>query len=85
MLLQDALEARGVDRAIPDSVGIDREPRTAGAPYWTDCAILAAAGIPSFLYGPSGDGAHAAIEWVDLESLETCVRVYLETIRDFCA
>jgi acetylornithine deacetylase len=61
------------------------EPRIAGAPYWTDCAILAEAGIPSFLYGPSGDGAHAAIEWVDLESLEVCVKVYLETIRDFCA
>jgi acetylornithine deacetylase len=61
------------------------EPRIVGAPYWTDCAILAEAGIPSFLYGPSGEGAHAAIEWVDLPSVETCVRVYLETIRDFCA
>jgi acetylornithine deacetylase len=61
------------------------EPRIAGAPYWTDCAILVEAGIPSFLYGPSGDGAHAAIEWVDLTSLETCVRVYLETIKAFCA
>jgi acetylornithine deacetylase len=61
------------------------EPWIAGAPYWTDCAILADAGISSLLYGPSGDGAHAAIEWVDLESLETCVQVYLETIRDFCA
>ena len=61
------------------------EPRIAGAPYWTDCAILAQAGIPSFLYGPSGDGAHAGIEWVDLASLETCVKVYIETIRDFCA
>jgi acetylornithine deacetylase len=61
------------------------EPKLVGAPYWTDCAILAEAGIPSFLYGPSGEGAHAAIEWVDLESLETCVRVYLETIKDFCA
>jgi acetylornithine deacetylase len=60
------------------------EPWIAGAPYWTDCAILANAGIPSFLYGPSGDGAHAAIEWVDLESLEACVRVYLETIKEFC-
>ena len=60
-------------------------PRIVGAPYWTDCAILAEAGIPSLLYGPSGEGAHAAIEWVDLASLETCVRVYLETIRDFCA
>jgi acetylornithine deacetylase len=60
------------------------EPRISGAPYWTDCAILADAGIPSLLYGPSGDGAHAAIEWVDLESLETCVKVYLETIKGFC-
>jgi acetylornithine deacetylase len=61
------------------------EPRIVGAPYWTDCAILSEAGIPSLLYGPSGEGAHAAIEWVDLGSVETCVRVYLETIRDFCA
>jgi acetylornithine deacetylase len=70
-------------RHAQDVTGL--EPRIAGAPYWTDCAILADAGIPSFLYGPSGDGAHAAIEWVDLKSLETCVKVYLETIREFCA
>jgi acetylornithine deacetylase len=60
------------------------EPRLSGAPFWTDCAILAEVGIPSLLYGPSGDGAHAAVEWVDLASVETCVRVYLETIREFC-
>jgi acetylornithine deacetylase len=61
------------------------EPRIAGSSGWTDCAILASAGIPSLLYGPRGEGAHAATEWVDLESVEVCSRVYLETIKEFCA
>ena len=74
--------AQSLRRHAQDVTGL--EPQIVGAPYWTDCAILAEAGIPSFLYGPSGEGAHAAIEWVDLASVETCVRVYLETIRDFC-
>ena len=74
--------AQSLRRHARDVTGL--EPQIVGAPYWTDCAILAEAGIPSFLYGPSGEGAHAAIEWVDLASVETCVRVYLETIRDFC-
>jgi acetylornithine deacetylase len=42
----------------------------AGALFWTDAALIAAAGIPTVLYGPVGEGAHAAVEWVDLASLE---------------
>src|SRR5690606_25152766 len=38
-----------------------------GVPFWTDAAVLAAAGIPSVLFGPAGSGAHAVEEWVDLE------------------
>ena len=34
--------------------------------YWADSAFIAAAGIPTVLYGPDGDGAHADIEWVSL-------------------
>jgi acetylornithine deacetylase len=29
----------------------------AGVPFWTDAALLSAAGIPSLLFGPSGAGA----------------------------
>ena len=60
-------------------------PKIAGAAYWTDCAILSSVGIPSLLFGPSGEGAHAAVEWVDLASVEQCVSIYLETIKAFCA
>ena len=41
----------------------------AGAPYWTDAAFIAAAGIPTVLYGPGGEGAHADEEWVSLSDM----------------
>lgn len=59
-------------------------PEITGVPYWTDAATLWQAGIPSVLYGPSGEGAHAVVEWVDLQSVETCAQVYLEAARQFC-
>ncbi len=56
----------------------------AGVPFWTDAALLSAAGIPALLFGPSGSGAHAAEEWVDLASVQTCADVYLQAALDFC-
>lgn len=52
-----------------------------GVPFWTDGALFAAAGIPTVIYGPRGDGAHAAEEWVAIESLVRCAEVYAETAR----
>jgi acetylornithine deacetylase len=49
--------------------------RCEGLSYWTDAAILAAAGIPTVLFGPTGDGLHGPREWVDVESVVTCTRV----------
>lgn len=56
-----------------------------GEPFWTDCALLAEAGIPAVLFGVSGGGAHAATEWVDLDSLETVTTVLERAIEEFCA
>jgi acetylornithine deacetylase len=56
----------------------------AGVQFWTDAAVLSAAGIPSVLCGPSGSGAHAVEEWVDLASVKTCAGIYLATAIDFC-
>jgi acetylornithine deacetylase len=64
---------------------LGRPVELAGAAYWTDAATLWAAGIPSLLFGPVGAGAHAMEEWVDLESVQTCYRVYAEVISTFCA
>jgi acetylornithine deacetylase len=49
-----------------------------------DSALLSAAGIPTIIFGPGGDGAHAVVEWVDLEQVRQCSDVLLATIQDFC-
>ncbi len=59
-------------------------PQTIGAPFWMDTAILAAAGIPCLAFGPSGAGAHAVTEWVDLNSVAWCAEILLETATKFC-
>ena len=58
--------------------------QTAGVQFWTDAAVLSAAGIPSVLFGPSGAGAHAIEEWVDLSSVKACAEIYLATAVNFC-
>jgi acetylornithine deacetylase len=52
-----------------------------GIAFWTDAALLAGAGIPTVLYGPAGEGAHADEEWIDLASLERCCDTYLAVAR----
>ena len=60
-------------------------PKIRGEPFWTDCAILKEAGIPSLLFGADGAGAHAATEWASLESVETLARILERTAVEFCA
>lgn len=60
-------------------------PRIYGDKPWMDTAILSAAGIPCVIFGPSGAGAHAIEEWVDLESVAQCVDVLTATLAEFCA
>ena len=50
---------------------------TGGASYWTDAAFIAAAGIPTVLFGPGGDGAHADVEWVSLSDTEAVTRTLI--------
>ncbi|MBN2118828.1 MAG: ArgE/DapE family deacylase [Anaerolineales bacterium] len=63
---------------------LKRPLQISGVPFWTDAAILSAAGIPSVLFGPAGSGAHAVEEWVDLASVKTCAEIYLATAMSFC-
>ena len=59
-------------------------PVVVGVAYWMDMALLNAAGIPCVAFGPSGEGAHADVEWVDVASVERCVSVYLKTAELLC-
>ena len=56
-----------------------------GATFWTDAALLAEAGIPCVVFGPSGAGLHSAEEWVDLQSCCDVAQVLAQTTLDFCS
>jgi acetylornithine deacetylase len=60
------------------------QPVVSGAGFWMDSALTGAAGIPTVVYGPSGDGAHAEVEWVNLATVEQCMEIYLAVIKAFC-
>ncbi|HET9950182.1 MAG TPA: M20/M25/M40 family metallo-hydrolase [Candidatus Eisenbacteria bacterium] len=60
-------------------------PKERGVWYWMDAAIFAAAGIDAVDYGPIGSGAHEAVEWVDVTSVEKCAEVLVESARRYFA
>jgi acetylornithine deacetylase/succinyl-diaminopimelate desuccinylase-like protein len=57
----------------------------AGASYWADSAFIAAAGIPTVLFGPAGEGAHAAEEWVSISSTDAVARTLVGVAARVCA
>jgi acetylornithine deacetylase len=60
-------------------------PEIVGAAFWADSALLHGAGIPTVLFGPRGEGAHAVVEWVEIASLERCLEVYVAVAAELCA
>ncbi len=60
-------------------------PELVGAPFWTDAALFAAAGIPAVVFGPGGDGAHADSEWVRMADVEHTATILARTAAAFCA
>ena len=88
-LVRDPFEV-SLDEPIVDLVRraasgiVESERPVRGEPGWADSGLLSSAGIPTVIFGPDGEGAHAASEWVDLDSVDQCRRVYLAAAREFC-
>ncbi len=74
---------RGVRDAATAVLG--RTPPLVGHGAWMDAAILSAAGIPTVVLGPAGDGHHGVEEWVDLASVQATVDVLDAAIATLCA
>jgi acetylornithine deacetylase len=58
-------------------------PRRVGMTFWTDAAILGAAGIPTVLFGPGGAGLHSPEEYVVLDDVQRCRAALVELARRF--
>ncbi|HZU66537.1 MAG TPA: ArgE/DapE family deacylase [Ktedonobacteraceae bacterium] len=63
---------------------LGEEPEIIGQFAWMDSAILSTAGIPTVIFGPGGEGAHAVIEWSDLEQVAKCAQILTAVAKEFC-
>jgi acetylornithine deacetylase len=61
-----------------------RDPVFSGMSGWLDSALLSAAGIPTVVLGPRGEGLHGVDEWVDLASVRACHDIISGTVDEFC-
>jgi acetylornithine deacetylase len=78
----DSAIAGAVRDAVASVAGTP--PEAAGVAFWMDAAIFADAGSATVNYGPTGTGAHAAVEWVELDSVVRCARVLTDAAARFC-
>jgi acetylornithine deacetylase len=77
----ESMVARAARAGIRRVTGADA--KEAGVGYWMDAAVFAEAGIPAVDFGPTGLGAHEAVEWVSLDSVVECAHVLVETAKAF--
>jgi len=61
-----------------------REPRLYGETPWFDSALIAGAGIPCVIFGPGGSGAHADIEYSELNDVKACAQTLVRAAAAFC-
>jgi len=68
--------------AIHDVTG--EKPLFVGGSGWLDTQLIWEGGTPAVAFGPTGGGAHAATEYVELESVVDAAKVIESTILRFC-
>ncbi len=66
------------------AAGVGPPAKQVGMSFWTDAAILGAAGIPSVLCGPGGAGLHSTEENVRLRDVDICRDTLVALARSFC-
>jgi acetylornithine deacetylase len=61
-----------------------RKPKFIGSGSWMDTAIITKHGVPVVSFGPIGEGAHAAVENVDLDSVFDLTTILERTALNYC-
>lgn len=61
-----------------------RQTTRGGLTFWTDAAILGAAGIPTLIFGPGGAGLHSIEEYVHVDEVLACRDALVGLARAFC-
>jgi acetylornithine deacetylase len=79
---QDTAFVALVRTAVAAALGTP--PPIGGASYWADAAFIAAAGIPTVMFGPGGEGAHAAEEWASISDTDAVARALVAVAERLC-
>ena len=79
---EDAAIVQSLDRAVAKVRS--RPPAHIGDTPWMDAALLQAAGVETVVCGAAGAGAHADVEWVDVESVVNLAEILAEAAIDYC-
>ena len=79
---EDAPIVRTVHEAAAKVRG--RAPAHIGDTPWMDAALLQAAGVETVVVGPAGAGAHADVEWVDLDSVCALAEILARAAIRYC-
>lgn len=78
----NAAIVQAVDESAQKVLG--RRPAHIGDTPWMDAALLQAAGVETVVFGATGAGAHADVEWVDLESVEKLAQILAHSAVAYC-
>jgi acetylornithine deacetylase len=62
----------------------DKDQDFVGMSFWTDAAVLGAAGVSSVLFGPGGAGLHSLEEYVNLDDVLRCRDTLAALARGWC-
>jgi acetylornithine deacetylase len=75
-----------IARTVADAATrvLGEAPEVVGDSPWMDSALFAAAGIDTVVIGPAGAGAHAAVEWVDVDSCCHLAEILASAAIDYC-
>jgi acetylornithine deacetylase len=81
-----ALDIPKADKSHPFEAKSPRldEHHFIGMSFWTDAAVLGAAGIPSVLFGPGGAGLHSIEEYVEIADVTRCRDALAALARAWC-
>jgi acetylornithine deacetylase len=75
-------EDHPLPRLLRESLG--RETTVGAMSFWTDAAILGAAGMASVVFGPGGAGLHGLEEHVRVEEVLACRDALVTLTRKYC-
>jgi acetylornithine deacetylase len=62
----------------------DKDQDFVGMSFWTDAAVLGAAGVSSVLFGPGGAGLHSLEEYVNVDDVLRCRDTLAALARAWC-